>query len=206
MSSVSKVAKNISEAYFDVEMNEVIIYRVDRGDGLDPLYGAVVAYDPEDGACFYAVSSPSGSPVVYNFTNISGSVKIDVEYYTDHGLGTSEIYHTVTYRDDDGTFLSDQEVRSGKNAIPPSPPKKNGITGQWNHTGEYIESDTEIFADYTGGEVFAPERPEDSSGGNQPFLRNDYNQQAEKREMVPTDVENLVAGHTYEDVRVVAGL
>ena len=206
MSSVLKVARDISNEYFDVEINEVIIYRVDRGDGFDPLYGAVVAYDPMDGVIFYAVSSESGSPVLYNFTNTSGYMEIDVEYYTDHGLGTKEIYHTVTYRDDDGTFLSDQEVRSGKNAINPSAPVKNGVTGQWNHTGEFIESDTEIFADYTGGEVYAPERPEDYYLGGQPFIRNDYNQQAVKSEIVPTDVENLVVGHTYTDVRVIAGL
>jgi hypothetical protein len=192
-------------------MNEIIIYKVEREDGLDPLYGAVVAYDPENGACFYAVSTPDGAPVVYNFTDVAGSVRIDVDYYTDHGLGTKEIYHTVTYRDDDGTFLSDQEVRSGKNAIPPSPPRKNGITGQWNHTGEFIEQDTDIFADYTGGDVFKPERPEDYySSGQQVFLRDDYNQKVdrflENRGMSPTAVENMVVGHTFEDIQVQYGL
>ena len=211
MPSVAKVAHDIAWDYFDVEMNEIIIYRVDRGDGLAPLYGAVIAYDPMDGVCFYAVSTPDGSPVIYNFTEASGSIRIDVEYYTDHGLGTKEIYHTVTYRDDDGAYLSSQQVRSGKNAIPPSPPRKNGITGQWNHTGEFIEQDTDIFADYTGGDVFKPERPEDYySSGQQVFLRDDYNQKVdrflENRGMSPTAVENMVVGHTFEDIQVQYGL
>lgn len=211
ISSVAKVASTVAAGYFDVEMNEIIIYRVDRGDGLDPLYGAVIAYDPENGACFYAVSSPDSAPVIYNFTQASGSIKIDVEYYTLHGLGTKEIYHTVTYRDDDGTYLSSQEVRSGNNAIPPSPPTKKGITAQWDHSGEFIEQDTEIFADYTGGEVFKPERPEEYySSGQQVFLRDDYNQKTDRfledRGMSPTAVENMVVGHTFEDVPVQYGL
>ncbi|MBR3953364.1 MAG: InlB B-repeat-containing protein [Oscillospiraceae bacterium] len=211
MPSVAAVARNIAPEYVDIKMNEIIIYRVDRGDGLDPLYGAVVAYDPQKGITFYGVSSPDGSPSLYNITMEPGVYYIDVVYCTDHGLGTKEIYHTVNYRDDDGTILCVREVRTGENAIPPSAPVKNGVTGQWNHTGEYINGDLDIYADYTGGEIFKPERPDDAyAEGTAPFVRDDYNQKilsipAEKN-MTPSDVENMVAGHTFEDIKVDYGL
>ncbi|MCL2151990.1 MAG: dockerin type I domain-containing protein [Oscillospiraceae bacterium] len=72
-----------------------------------------------------------------------GAVVIDL-------TGSSNINHTVTFKDWDGSVLDTQSVLHGSNAVPPIPPARSGylFTG-WDGSYYDITTDTVLTAIYT---------------------------------------------------------
>ena len=80
---------------------------------------------------------------------LADDTEIDAGYISASGRVTPLEKFTVTYKDYDGTVLKTEEVESGKAAIAPENPYRDGYTFTgWNQPFSNVISDMEIVAQY----------------------------------------------------------